>query len=202
MKIKKIKFKKSFCSGYNKNGIYIEKGVKVFAGASVWFGNVIKGESEVGSNCELLPHNYIEGAKIGENCTVGPFARLRKESVIGRNCKIGNFVEIKNSHLGKNVKIAHLTYVGDAEIGDNCNLGCGVVFCNYDGKNKHKCKVGQNVFVGSNSNLIAPLVVGDDCFIGAGTTVTEDLECGSFAIGRVKQKVRQNKFIKDIAEEQ
>lgn len=201
MKMKKIQFKKFFCCGYNKNGIYIAKGVKVFAGTTIWSGNVIMGESEVCANCELLPYNYIEGAVIGENCVVGPFARIRKQSVIKSGCKIGNFVEIKNSLLGKNVKVAHLTYIGDAEIGNNCNLGCGVVFCNYNGKNKNKCKVGQNVFIGSNCNLIAPLVVGDNCFIGAGTTVSENLNSGMFAIGRVKQKVSANKFVANKDEE-
>lgn len=191
----KIKFKQTFCNGYNKNGIYIEKGVKVLAGATVWTGNIVRGESEIGAYCELLPYNFIEGAKIGENCSVGPFARIREKTIIGDECKIGNFVEVKNSTCGKNVKIAHLTYVGDAEIGSNCNIGCGVVFCNYNGEKKNKCRLGENVFVGSNSNLIAPLIVGNDCFIGAGTTVTEDLENGLFAIGRVKQQTKQNKKI-------
>ena len=105
-------------------------------------------------------------------------------------------MEIKNSKVGKGTKIAHLTYVGDAEIGENCNIGCGVIFVNYNGKEKNKIKIGNNVFVGSNCNLIAPLNIGDNVYICAGTTVTKDLAEGDFVIGRVREETKPNRAYK------
>lgn len=128
--------------------------------------------------------SVIEGANIKSGSTIGPFAHIRPKSNIGANCRIGNFVEIKNSTVGDNTKISHLTYVGDADIGKNCNIGCGVVFCNYNGKEKNRTTVGDNVFIGSNANIIAPCVIGDGCYIACGTTVSGQVEAGSFMIGR------------------
>jgi bifunctional UDP-N-acetylglucosamine pyrophosphorylase/glucosamine-1-phosphate N-acetyltransferase len=102
--------------------------------------------------------------------------------------RVGNFVEIKNSTIKQNTKISHLTYIGDATIGSNCNIGCGVVFCNYDGKNKHKTIIGDNVFVGSNVNLIAPITIDNNCFIAAGSTVTKSVSNDTFVIARAKQE--------------
>lgn len=191
--VARVVFPNAFSCGYNNNGIYIERGVQVMAGACVWSGNIVLGESVLCAGCELLPHNHIDGAEIGAGCKVGPFARLRKGTQLGNGCKIGNFVELKNAKIGENVKISHLTYVGDARIGKDCNIGCGVVFCNYDGEKKHECVIGDSVFIGSNANLVAPLKIGSNTIIGAGTTVTRDVACGSFVIGRVKQDVRKNK---------
>ena len=192
--MKKIIFKKDTQKGYNKHNIFIEKGVYIKKGTIVYSGNVVLGKSVL-DNCELLPNNHIEDALIFSGSIIGPFARIRPNSTICEDCKIGNFVEIKNSFIDKNTKIAHLTYVGDAEIGCNCNLGCGTVFCNYDGEKKHRCKIGNNVFIGSNSNLIAPLIIGDDCIIACGTVVTNDMSNGTFAIGRAKQENRKNKKV-------
>lgn len=141
----------------------------------------------IDSGCKICS-SYIIDSCIGKNCTVGPFAHIRPGSIIESNVRIGNFVEIKKSHIKSGTKISHLTYVGDAEIGTNCNLGCGVIFCNYDGKTKHKTVVGDNVFVGSNVNLIAPLKIEDGCFIAAGSTVTKDVPKDSFVIARSKQE--------------
>lgn len=135
----------------------------------------------------------IEDSVLGENCTVGPFAHIRNGCDIGKNCRIGNFVEIKASTIGDGCKMAHLTYVGDAVMGNNCNVGCGVVFCNYNGKIKQKCVVGNNVFIGSNVNLVAPLTIEDNAFIAAGSTITENLQANTFAIARTKQVVKPKK---------
>lgn len=178
-------------------------------GAVIFPNNAILGESRVGAGAVLYPNNILEdaeadagceltasvlkGAYVGENSRIGPFAHLRPGAVVGKNCRIGNFVEIKNANIGDGTKIGHLTYVGDADIGKNCNLGCGVVFCNYDGKSKHRTVVGDNCFIGSNVNLVAPVKLGDGCFIAAGTTVTEDVPAGAFVIGRARQDSKSRK---------
>lgn len=144
---------------------------------------------ESGANVEM---SHIVCSKVGESSTVGPFARLRGATVESR-CRIGDFVEVKASLLHDGVKAAHLCYIGDADVGERTNVGCGTVFCNYDGLQKHKTTVGSECFIGANTNLIAPVVVGDNAFIAAGTTVTRDVEDGSFTIGRVKQDTKRYK---------
>ena len=150
---------------------------------------IIDSEIEEGASvtCSHLYHS-----KVGKNTTVGPFARLR-DADIRDNCRIGDFVEIKNSQLNNGVKCAHLAYVGDAKVGDNTNIGCGSVFCNYDGKLKHHTEVGKNVFIGANVNLVAPLSIGDNTYIAAGTTVTKDVTDNGFVIGRVRQEIKDTK---------
>lgn len=156
-------------------------------------GNVkIKGNSHV-CNGAKITDSVIENSRIGENSTVGPFAYVREGSEIGKNCRIGDFVEIKASKLGDGVKVAHLAYVGNAEVGDNVNVGCGAVFCNYDGFKKHKTLVGKGAFIGANVNLVAPLKVGDGAYIAAGSTVTKDLPDGAFCIERTTQQVKQKR---------
>ena len=140
-----------------------------------------------------IKSSYISDSEIGQETTVGPFANIKANSKISNNCRIGNFVEIKNSTLGSWTKAAHLVYIGDAEVGERVNIGCGVVFANYDGKNKHRCKVGNDVFIGCNCNLIAPRKIGNNCFIAAGTTLTQDLPNNSFSIGRQKDNFVENK---------
>ncbi len=184
--MKKVIFKKDTIKGYNKNGVYIEKGVLVRKGAVIYSGNIILGDSEIGPSV-LYPNNIIEASFIGDNCYIGPFARLRPDTIIEDNCKIGNFVEIKKSRLGKGTKASHLAYIGDAKIGEGCNLGCGVVFCNYDGKQKHTTTIGNNVFIGSNVNFVAPLCIGDNVVIGAGSTITDDISNDTLAIARERQ---------------
>lgn len=154
----------------------------------------------IGSNCTLknciiknsyITDSYIEDSQIGNNCSIGPFSRIRPNSTISDDCKIGNFVEIKNSKLGKGVKASHLAYIGDAIIGDNTNIGCGVVFANFNGKTKSMSIVGKECFIGSNCNLISPVNISDNSYICAGTTVTEDTNTGDFVIGRVKASVNE-----------
>ncbi len=186
--MKRVIFNKDVVRGYNKNNIYIEKGVIVKKGAIIWSGNCILGKSVICTESELYPNNMIESSYVGQNSKIGPSAHLRKDSFICTNCRIGNFVETKNCEIGSNSKVSHLTYVGDATIGSDCNIGCGVVFCNYDGKDKHHTKVGDKVFIGCNCNLIAPITIESESYIAAGTTVTTNVPKNALAIGRVRQE--------------
>ena len=160
----------------------IKDGVVIFPN-SVIINSVIRENTIVYSS-------YIEDCDVGEDCVIGPFAHLRPGVKLANKVKIGNFVEIKKSEIETGTKISHLTYVGDAVVGKNCNFGCGTITCNYDGVNKHKTIIGDNVFIGSNTNIIAPVEIKDDCFIAAGSTITKSLEKNSFAISRVEQKVK------------
>lgn len=168
--------------------VYFFGDCKVGANTIIFPGSVID-SSEVGDNC-LIKSSYIEGCIIKDNVTIGPFAHLRPNSNINSGCKIGNFVEIKSSELGEGCKASHLAYIGDASIGKNCNIGCGAIFVNYNGRTKSKTTIGNNCFVGSNCNLIAPLEINDSTYICAGTTVTKSSNAGDFIIGRTKETVK------------
>jgi bifunctional UDP-N-acetylglucosamine pyrophosphorylase/glucosamine-1-phosphate N-acetyltransferase len=141
----------------------------------------------VADNVEIKSFSHIEGAKIEKDCIIGPFARIRPDTHLQAGAHVGNFVEIKKSEIGEGVKIGHLTYIGDAEIGAGSNIGAGTVTCNYDGKNKHKTKIGEGAFIGSNTALVAPVKIGKGAFIAAGSTITEDVEVGALAIARGRQ---------------
>ena len=159
--------------------------------ASIDKYSVIKNSTiEQGAKVE---QSYIENSIIKQNATIGPFAHIRPNCVIGENCKIGNFCEIKNSIIGDGTKVSHLAYVGDAIVGKNCNIGCGVIFANYNGKEKNKIEIGDNVFIGSNCNLIAPLKIASNVYVCAGTTVTQDLANDDFVIGRLKECIKPNR---------
>lgn len=151
--------------------------------------------SVIGANT-VVKSSRIENSEVGAACMVGPNAHLREHAHIGNGCRIGNFVEIKKSTLADGVKASHLSYVGDAYVGRNTNIGCGVIFVNYDGKEKHKTTVGDNCFIGCNSNLVAPLYVGNDCFIACGTTVDKDVPDSSFTIGRSRMTVKEDRAVK------
>ncbi|MCL2228988.1 MAG: hypothetical protein FWC00_04130 [Firmicutes bacterium] len=136
---------------------------------------------------------YIDAqVKIGAGTIIGPGVMIRGECEIGKNCRFLNAVEIKKSIIGDGTTVKHMTYVGDAEIGANCNLGNGVIFCNYDGKNKHKTTIGNNVFIGGNVTLVAPIVIGDNAFIAAGSTITQDVPEEALAIARARQAMKEN----------
>ena len=159
---------------------------------------IIDAGASIGEGATIYPNNYIgagssvlRGARVGEGAQVGPFANLRRGAIVGENCRIGDFVELKNCVVGKNTKISHLAYVGDAEIGEDCNIGCGVVFCNYDGEKKSRTRVEKGCFIGSNANLVAPLTVGEGSYVAAGTTVTENVPARSFVIGRARQELNE-----------
>jgi bifunctional UDP-N-acetylglucosamine pyrophosphorylase / glucosamine-1-phosphate N-acetyltransferase len=161
-------------------------------------GAVIK-DSEIDEGSQILAHSYLEQAKVGAMSSVGPFARLRPGTILHKKVKIGNFVETKKATLMDEAKVSHLSYVGDAEIGKRTNLGCGFITCNYDGANKHFTKIGDDCFVGSDSQIIAPVTIGDRSFIAAASTVTQSVQDESFVISRGKQTTKPGlakKFLK------
>ena len=148
--------------------------------------------AEIGEGAELS-RSVVKDSVIGAGAKVGPFAYIRQGSEIGAGCRIGDFVEVKASRLGAGTKAAHLTYIGDAAVGERTNVGCGTVFANYDGKVKHRTTVGEGVFLGANTNLVAPVSVGDGAYIAAATTVTEDVPKGAFVIGRVRAEEKEKR---------
>lgn len=150
--------------------------------------NCVISNSKIGDNSRIKANSVIEDAVVGESVDVGPFARLRPGTVLGNGARIGNFVETKNAVMGANSKANHLAYIGDAEIGDDCNIGAGTITCNYDGANKHKTVIGDNVFVGSNSTLVAPLTIESGGFVGAGSTVTKTVPAENLAVARGQQR--------------
>jgi len=180
----------------------IKKGVKLISSDSIYlssdtkFGKnvliepyVVIGKGvKIGNNVKILSFSYIEKTKIGNNVTIGPFARLRPDTVLDDNSKIGNFVEIKKSRVGKNSKVNHLSYIGDSVLGKNVNVGAGTITCNYDGKNKYKTKILDNAFIGSNSSLVAPVKIGKNTVIGAGSIITKDVKDNALALSRVSQR--------------
>jgi bifunctional UDP-N-acetylglucosamine pyrophosphorylase/glucosamine-1-phosphate N-acetyltransferase len=145
----------------------------------------------LGPGAEVRPYCVIEHAKVGPGAKVGPFARLREGTELAEGVHIGNFVETKKAKLHQGAKANHLTYLGDTEIGEGSNIGAGVITCNYDGVSKHRTLIGRNVFVGSDCQLVAPVVIGDGAMIGAGTTVTEDVPADALALSRTPQVNRE-----------
>lgn len=182
---------------------YIGKDVKIEPDTIIYPGCMIEGKTEIGTDCLIGPNCRIQSSVI-HNCvtiqssfliqaevdnytTVGPFAYLRPNSKIGEHVRIGDFVEIKNSTIDDGTKVSHLTYVGDSDVGKCVNFGCGTVTVNYDGKNKFRCKIGDNVFIGCNTNLVAPVEIGDNAYTAAGSTITKDVPSNSLAIARSRQ---------------
>ena len=156
-------------------------------------GCVIRGESRIVDSTVAdevtIESSVIEQSQVGRGVTMGPFAHLRPNSVLEENVHIGNFVEVKNSHIGKGSKAGHLAYIGDGDVGENVNISCGVIFCNYNGRKKFRTTVGDNAFIGSNVNLVAPITIGEGAFIAAGSTVSKNVEDGSLAVERSEQKM-------------
>ncbi len=150
--------------------------------------NVIFGPGvTVKSGAEIKAFCHLEGCHISRGATVGPFARLRPGAELAEDVHVGNFVEIKNAILDEGVKIGHLTYIGDADVGEHTNIGAGTVTCNYDGVMKHRTTIGKRAFIGSDTMLVAPVTIGDDAMTGSGSVVTEDVPPGALALGRAKQ---------------
>lgn len=150
--------------------------------------NCVIENATIGQGSSIKANTVIENAVVGEHCDVGPFARLRPNTVMAKGSRVGNFVELKNTKLGSSSKVNHLAYVGDSTIGQQSNIGAGTITCNYDGVNKFKTTMGNNVFIGSNSTLVAPITIEDRGFVGAGSIVTKDVPSDNLAIGRGKQK--------------
>ena len=183
---------------------YIGVDVKIGKDTIIYPNNILEGNTEIGERCLLYQNSRISNSiiendvdiqssvildsKVGENTTVGPFAYIRPETTIGKHARIGDFVEIKKSTIGDGTKVSHLTYIGDAEVGSECNFGCGTVVVNYDGKLKHKTIIGNNSFIGCNTNLVSPVKVDDNTYIAAGSTITSEVKEGELAIARAKQR--------------
>lgn len=172
--------------------IRIENDVQILGDTSIGDDCVLMSGSRIenciiGDGCEI-DKSVVTNSTLGKGCKIGPYANIRPGCVLGENVKVGAFVELKNAVIGSGTKMAHLSYIGDADLGENVNVGCGVVFANYDGKQKHKSKVGNNVFIGCNVNIVAPVNIADRTYICAGTTITKDTEEGDFVIGRVRQE--------------
>ena len=181
---------------------YIEEDVEIGRGTVIGPCVTLKGNTVIGENCVIGQNSRVENCRIadgaeiqrsvlldssvGEGTKVGPFAYVRPGSRVGANCKVGDFVEIKNSSFGDGSKASHLTYIGDSDVGSGVNLGCGVVFVNYDGTNKYRSTVEDGAFIGCNSNLVSPVTVGAGAYIGAGSTVTEDVEADALYVARAK----------------
>lgn len=197
---------------------WMEKGVRideptltriapeVIIGKGTWIRGAVRimGKTTVGEHCLITEGSEITDSAIADNVTIrssiieesvmakasniGPFSHLRPHAIIGEHVHIGNFVEVKKASLGEGTKAGHLAYIGDAEVGKDVNISCGVIFCNYDGKNKHKAIVGDHVFIGSNANLVAPVEVEDESFIAAGSTITKAVDKGALAVERAEQR--------------
>ena len=156
--------------------------------------NVVFGQGvEIKQGAVIRAFSHLEGAKVEENCIVGPYARLREGTIMQKNAKIGNFVETKKTKIGKGSKVNHLAYIGDAEVGDNVNIGAGSITCNYDGANKHKTKIGNNAFIGTNTALVAPVKIGKNAMTGAGSVITNNVKDGELAIARAEQVNKKKK---------
>lgn len=193
---------------FDIDNVYIDEDVRIGEGTVIGPCVRLEGSTVIGKNCKIEQNSRIANATIGDdvsidnsvildssvgsNTSVGPFAYIRPGSTIGEACKVGDFVEVKNASMGNGSKSAHLTYIGDADIGENVNLGCGVVFVNYDGKNKHRSTVGDGCFIGCNVNLVSPVDVGDGAYIAAGSTVTKDIPKDALSVGRARQKNIEN----------
>lgn len=186
---------------------YIEADVEIGSDTIIYPGVMLHGNTKIGSECIIgmnssitnsvignnteVKNSTIIDSTVGENTTVGPYAYLRPKSNIGNNVKIGDFVEVKNATIGDNSKASHLSYIGDAYVGKDVNIGCGVVFVNYDGKNKFKSEVKDGAFIGSNSNLVAPVVIEEKGYIATGSTITDDVPQGALAVARERQVVKE-----------
>ena len=171
------------------NAEYMKKGVTIEDTNTTY----IYDDVEIGTDTVIHPNTTIKSdVKIGANCEIGPNAYIREKCRLADNVKIGNFVEIKNTQVGTGSKVPHFIYLGDCEVGEKCNIGCGTITCNYDGFNKSKTKIGDHVFIGSNTNLVAPIEVGDNAFVAAGSTITDDVPEYALAIARGRQVNKEN----------
>ena len=150
-------------------------------------------DTVIGPDVRVHSFCHLEGAVVGPACQVGPYARLRPGAVLEHEARVGNFVEMKKSVLGAGSKASHLTYLGDAVVGADTNIGAGTITCNYDGKNKHKTTIGDKAFIGSNSSLVAPVTIGAGALIGAGSVITKDVPEGGLGIGRGRQVTKQRR---------
>ena len=185
---------------------FLKKGVKMKGPETVFFSKdtkigknveiepyvVFSDKVQIGNNVKILSFSHLEGVKIDNDVSVGPYARLRPGTKIKSGSKIGNFVEVKKTTINKNSKVNHLSYIGDAQLGKNVNIGAGTITCNYDGRKKSKTNIKDKVFVGSNTSLVAPVTLNEKSVIGAGSVITKNVSKGSLALTRSNQKEKKN----------
>lgn len=188
--------------------VVIGPDVQIGPDTTILPGSILRGVTQVGSDCEIGPNSHLQDAAIGDKCVIlssyvdcsrvrngahiGPMSNVRPNCDVGERCKVGDFVELKNSTVGEATSVAHLTYLGDTDMGARCNVGCGVVTVNYDGNKKYRTVVGDEAFLGCNTNLVAPVKVGNRVYAAAGTTVTEDVPDDALVIGRARQVIKEN----------
>lgn len=188
------------------NTVYIDPRVEIGAGTLILPGTILRGKTTIGRDCEIGPNAMIRDCSVGDRTEVnasqcnesaigsdthvGPFAYIRPHCTVGDHIKVGDFVELKNSAIGDGTKISHLTYVGDSDVGDHVNFGCGTVTVNYDGTAKYRTTIGDHAFIGCNTNLVAPVKIGDRAYTAAGSTVTEDVPADSLCIARSPQTIK------------
>ena len=178
-----------------KKGVTLKSPETVFLSNDTKYGKnviinpyvIIGKKTKIGNNVEILPFTHIENATLEDNVNVGPFSRVRPGSFLSKGSRVGNFVEVKKSKIGKNTKINHLSYVGDAIIGQDVNIGAGTITCNYDGKKKNKTKILDGAFIGSNTALVAPIKIGKKSIVGAGSALTKNVKNKSLALTRANQ---------------
>ena len=171
--------------------VILEGSIKLGNGVSIGANNYLK-DVIIGDNTTIEPFSHLCNANVGSNCNIGPYARLREGSTIEDDAKVGNFVETKKTTLGKGAKANHFTYLGDADIGENTNIGAGTITCNYDGTNKHQTTVGSDSFIGTNSSLVAPIEIGKNAYVGAGSVITKNVPDDALAVGRGKQVIKKD----------
>ena len=190
------------------DGIIIEESIKIGKGTLILPNTIIMGKTQIGENCTIGPNSYICDTIVGDNTklnntqsfeseigsgvTAGPFVQIRPNCKIADNVHIGNFVEVKNSTVDEGSKLPHLLYVGDSDVGKDVNFGCGCVTVNYDGRNKSRTTVKDGAFIGCNTNLVAPVTVGENAFTAAGSTITEDVPDNALAVARNRQTVKKD----------
>ena len=178
-----------------KNGVTLKSPETLFLSNDTKYGKnviinpyvVIGKKTKIGNNVEILPFTHIENAILQDNVNIGPFSRIRPGSFLSKGSRIGNFVEVKKSKIGQNTKVNHLSYVGDAFLGKNVNIGAGTITCNYDGKKKNKTKIMDGAFIGSNTSLIAPIKIGKNSVVGAGSSLTKNVKNKSLSLTRASQ---------------
>ena len=171
------------------------KGKSSIGSGSIVEPNSVITDSVIGNNVHIKPSCVIQEASVSDNAAVGPFAHLRPQANVGEDARVGNYVEIKKSTIGKGSKVSHLTYIGDSIVGEGVNVGAGTITCNYDGKNKHQTIIEDGVFIGSNTALVAPVKIGANALIGAGSTITKDVPEKALGVTRVRQ-VNYNNYFK------
>ena len=192
---------------FTSHGVVIDPEVKIGKGTQILPGTILRGNTTIGENCVIGPSSMLTDCTVGngvvfnasqasesvveDDAKIGPFTQLRPNSHICKKVKIGDFVEVKNSTIGEGTSISHLTYVGDSDVGRHVNFGCGVVTVNYDGTNKNRTTIGDYAFIGCNTNLVAPVKVGDGAYTAAGSTITKDVPGGDLAIARARQENKQ-----------